>query len=190
MEINEIKSKLEKALPPKRFKHSLNVMQTSIELAKVYGEDAHKSAIAGLLHDCGRMFNNEEAVKACEKYNVIVNEISIRQPILLHGALGAEIAKSEYLICDSSILDAIRYHTTGRANMALLEKIVYLADYIEPDRSFSGVDEARKEALIDIDKAMLLALDKTIKHIIKKGLLLDSDTIIARNYIVEVLNRR
>jgi predicted HD superfamily hydrolase involved in NAD metabolism len=184
MTIDEIKEKLEKDLSKKRFKHSLGVMETAMELAKVYSVDVDKAAVSGLLHDCAREIKGAEVFKACEKYAIEVDGITRIQPSLLHGSIGAQIAREEYGIEDQSVLLAIKYHTTGRADMDMLEKIIYIADYIEPGRSFEGVEEARIEAFKDIDRTMLMALDRTVAHIIEKKSYIHVDAIHARNYIL------
>ncbi len=184
MTIDEIKIKLEKTLSKKRFKHSIGVMETAIELALINDVDTDKAAVSGLLHDCAREIKGAEAIKACEKYGIDIDDVSRVQPSLLHGPLGAEIAKEEYGIEDPCVLRAIKYHTTGRADMDMLEKIIFIADYIEPGRSFQGVEEARKEAFKNIDSVMLMALDQTIAHIISKKGLIHGDAIDARNYIL------
>ncbi len=184
MTIDEIKNKLEKTLSKKRFKHSVGVMETAVGLALINDVDREKAAISGLLHDCAREVKGNEAFKACEKYGISIDEISRIQPSLLHGSIGAEIAKEEYGIKDPHILQAIKYHTTGRADMDMLEKIIFIADYIEPGRNFQGVEEARKEAFKNIDRVILMALDKTISHIIEKKGLIHVDAINARNFIL------
>ncbi|MDP4181524.1 MAG: bis(5'-nucleosyl)-tetraphosphatase (symmetrical) YqeK [Bacillota bacterium] len=184
MKIDEIKNKLKASLSEKRFKHLVGVMDTAVELAQSYGQDVDKAAIAGLLHDCAREIKGDELIKTCSKYGIEIDAFYKKQPMLLHGPIGVEVAREVYQIEDLIVLNSIKYHTTGRANMDMLEKIIFLADYIEPGRKFKGVEEARKMAFIDIDRTMLLALDKTISHIIEKENLIHIDTIYARNYIL------
>ncbi|MCX7745669.1 MAG: bis(5'-nucleosyl)-tetraphosphatase (symmetrical) YqeK [Clostridia bacterium] len=184
MTIEEMKRKLESTLKPKRFVHSLSVMKVSGELADRYGVDEEKAAVAGLLHDCAKEFRRDEILPFCDKYQISVDNIIKVQPDLLHGLIGAITAKEEYGITDEAIFRAIRYHTTGCDNMGLLEKIVYLADYIEPGRNFPGIEEVRQAAFSDIDCAMIMALDRTIKYILAKGRLIHPDTIAARNSII------
>lgn len=184
MNREDIKDKLEYVLSPRRFIHSLNVMNTSIELAQRYGVDREKAAVAGLLHDCARDIRGDEVFELCKEFGIQVDDIARVQPELLHGAIGAGLAGHEYGVEDPMILDAIHYHTTGRKDMSILEKVVFIADYIEPGRNFTGVNEARKVAFSDINDAMVLSLDKTIKHVISKGALIHPDTIDARNFII------
>lgn len=184
MILEEMKRKLEKALTPKRFVHSVNVMNTSVELAERYSGDKEKAAVAGLLHDCARDIRGDEAVKLCDRFNIKPDEIMQRQPELLHGPLGSKLAREEYGVTDEEILKAIHWHTTGCKNMCMLEKIVFIADYVEPGRSFPGVEEVRKVVRSDIDRAIIMALDSTIKHILSKGTVIHPDTIDARNYMI------
>lgn len=184
MTIDEMKSKLEKTLTLRRFIHSVNVKETAVKLATVYDENKSKAAIAGLLHDCARDMDKQEVFKLCDRFNIKVEGIARMQPELLHGPIGSVLANREYGITDREILDAIRCHTTGRENMTLLDKIIFIADYIEPGRKFEGVEEVRNLAFRDLDKSIVLALDQSLKYIIKKGKLIHLDTVNARNSII------
>ncbi len=169
-EIEAINAKLHSVLTPKRYKHTQGVAQESLQLAKRYGADQDKAYIAGLLHDCAKCFTAEEKLNLCESYNVKLDDILKSQPDLTHSFLGAEIAKAEYGITDPDILNAVKYHTTGRPNMSLLEKIVFIADFIEPNRDyFEGLDKIRDLAYKDIDKAIIYSLESTISYNKKKN---------------------
>ena len=184
MTLIEMKVKLEQNLTNKRFTHSINVMKCAVDLAARFGEDRDKAAAAGLLHDCARDIKGAEIFLLCERYEVHVDQISRFQPELLHGPLGARIAEYEYGIDSKEITRSIRFHTTGCEDMTLLDKIIFIADYIEPKRDFPGVGEIRREAFKDIDQAMVMALDRTIKYIISKGTLIHPDTVDARNFLI------
>ena len=119
-----------------------------------------------------------------KKYGVSVDSMSKLTPKILHGVLGACEAQSKFGIYDPEILDAVKYHTTGKGNMSMLAKIIYIADYIEPNRDFDGVRELRSLAYRDIDEAIIKGIDDTIKDLIKRGLLLHPDTIHARNDLI------
>ncbi|MCY6371852.1 bis(5'-nucleosyl)-tetraphosphatase (symmetrical) YqeK [Clostridium ganghwense] len=175
---------LKENLKERRFKHSLSVRDTAVKLAEIYGVDIEKARIAGLAHDCAKNIKNQEMLNIAEKYGYNINDVCIKSPSLLHGVVGAYISKNIMGIHDESILNAIAYHTTGRKNMSLLEKIIYMADYIEPLRNFPGVEEVRKLTYEDIDEALIVTFNNTIKYIIKNGQLLHSDTIEARNYML------
>ena len=157
--------KLQKALSQRRFIHTRGVAEESVRLARVHGADEKKAYIAGLLHDCAKDIPNKEKIELCKKYGVEIDKVLAEQPDLLHQFLGAELAKNLYGIADKEILDAIRYHTTGRPDMGMLEKIVYLADFFEPSRRFyEGRDEIKALAYKDLDKAVAFSLKHTIDY--------------------------
>lgn len=185
----EMKMKLEETLSPKRFIHSINVMKTAIELSKNYGVDTEKAAIAGLLHDCAREIKGEQVFELCRRFNIETDYITQAQPELLHGPIGSYLAKIEYGVEEPDILRAISRHTTGHENMEMLDKIVFIADYIEPNRNFPGVEDARKEANTNIDRALIMALNKTIKHVMTKGAMIHPETVNARNYLIKEYGR-
>jgi predicted HD superfamily hydrolase involved in NAD metabolism len=184
MDLESTKKRLQYSLTPKRFAHSLNVMETSVKLADKLGEDREKAKVSGLLHDCARDIRGNELLKLCERFDIALDGVTRFQPDLLHGVVGSQIARLDYKINDESILNAIKYHTTGREDMSLLEKIVFIADYIEPGRSFPGVDDIRKIAYEDIDTALIMGLGRTIQYIAAKNVLMHLDTIKARNYLI------
>ncbi|GAE89743.1 bis(5'-nucleosyl)-tetraphosphatase (symmetrical) YqeK [Acetivibrio straminisolvens] len=185
MTIDDMKRKLEGVLSSKRFMHSLGVMDTAVSLAKIYGEDVERASIAGLLHDCAREIKGQAVFELCEEYNINVDYITLTQPELLHGPIGAVLASKEYGVEDKGILGAIECHTTGKENMALLDKIIFISDYIEPGRKFPGVDEVRELAYRDLDRSIVISLDNTIRYILDKGVLIHPDTILARNFIIK-----
>lgn len=182
----KIQDYLKKSLKYKRYEHSLSVKHTAIRLAEVYEIDIEKAKIAGLVHDCAKNMNDEEILNIALKHNIKINEVCKESPQLVHGAVGAIIANELMGITDQEVLDAITYHTTGRKSMSTLDKIIYIADYIEPLRTFPGVEELRELAFKDIDKALLKSFDNTIKFVIDRGQLLHFDTIEARNYMISI----
>ncbi|AKA72106.1 bis(5'-nucleosyl)-tetraphosphatase (symmetrical) YqeK [Clostridium scatologenes] len=186
----EIENYLIHNLKPKRYEHSLSVRDTSIKLAKLYNEDIEKAKIAGLVHDCAKNMSDEKILDIAVKYNLQVDEIFKESPQLLHGAVAAVIAKEKMGIEDEDILNAVAYHTTGRENMSQLEKIIYLADYVEPLRDFPGVEELRKISYENLDKALLLSFNNTIKFVLEKGQLIHLDTIRGRNFIILQLKNK
>ncbi len=192
LEIKHIQKLLKESIGDKTYIHCLGVMDTAIKLASKYNYDTDKAALTGLIHDCGKLKNNEEILKTAQKTGIIQDDIMANNINLLHAPLGAFIAENTYGIKDEEILQAVRYHTTGRTNMTLLDKIIYLSDYIEPNRCFSGVEEIRELAYKDIDKALLIAIEDTIMYVIENKLLLHNDTVNARNHLMInlVKNRR
>jgi predicted HD superfamily hydrolase involved in NAD metabolism len=181
---NEILKYLQNNLNKQRYEHSLRVRDTSIALAEHYGADISKAKIAGLVHDCAKNMEDEEIINIIEKNGYTIEGIYRRTPNLMHGLAAAIIAEKDMGIKDIDILNSINYHTTGRKNMSLLEKIIYISDYIEPMRNFPGVEELRKATYYNLDEALLLSLDNTIKYVISRNQLLHTDTVEARNYIL------
>lgn len=174
---------LRKRLPQDRFEHSVGAMKMAGELAVRYGVDRDKAEFAGLVHDCAKGMTGEELLNFCDEHGIEVNGIYRLQPLLLHGAVGAVIVKNEFKTADQDILNAIRFHTTGRRGMSTLEKIVYLADLIEPARKFPGADELRKLAAESLNRAMFKAIGLSIGRVISKGKMIDPNSIDAWNEI-------
>lgn len=175
---------LKSHINPHRVEHSIRVMETSIKLAKIWGVDEEKAKIAGLLHDSGKWTDKEATLNKLKEFDIILEDEARYNYNLVHGILGKYIAKYEFKIEDNEILDAIRYHVTARENMTTLDKIVYLADKLEPARKYDGVDELRELSKIDLDKAMLGVFDGTIKLLIDRGEVISTDTIKARNSLL------
>jgi predicted HD superfamily hydrolase involved in NAD metabolism len=182
--ISDMDNKLRQILDKNRYLHSLGVMDTAVKLAKKYNEDTDKASIAGLIHDCAKGLDNEALLKIAGDCGIEISYVHQRQPELLHGPVGACIAEKEFSVRDKEILHAIKYHTTGCENMSMLDKIIYIADYIEPGRNFPGVNLLREETFTDINKGLLLALDNTIRYVIDRRQLIDDMTIRARNYLL------
>jgi predicted HD superfamily hydrolase involved in NAD metabolism len=180
----QIKEYLSLNLDAERLQHSLSVKETSISLSRKYNIDQDKAGIAGLVHDCAKYLKNNEINDFLVKYGYNIDEIFKNNSNILHGLAGSIIAENIMNITDRDILNAIAFHTTGRANMSTLEKIIYLADYVEPLRNFNGVEVLRKLAYENLDEALLLSFDNTIKYVIDKGELIHKDTIEARNFIL------
>lgn len=175
---------LKQNLSEKRFNHSIGVMETAVKLAECYNADVAAAETAGLLHDCARDIRGSQLYHSCHRYGIRTDFVTKAQPELLHGALGVFIAKEKYEVIDDNILEPIRWHTTGRERMTLLDKIIYISDYIEPGRCFEGVDAVREAVYLDLDRAMLMALDRTIKYVMMREVYIHPDTIRARNGII------
>ncbi len=170
--------KLKKALDAQRFAHTLGVEETAREMAKCFGEDEDRAALAGLLHDCAKCLTLGEMVKAAkgEKLDPVMKE----SKALMHAVAGACIARNVYGVEDEIVLSCIRWHTTGRSGMTRLEKIIYLADMIEPNRKpFEGLEELRALCREDLDKAMHRALLMSFEHVQRQGKTLHPDTLAA-----------
>lgn len=176
--------KLTATLSSKRWEHSLGVAATAAELAEIYGADRGKARLAGLIHDCAREMSNNTLLQTAEAFGIVVTDVDKREPILLHAAVGAVIARRDYGVLDSEVLHAIVWHTTGGPVMSLLDNIIFLADFIEPGRSYPGVDKLRALAGKSLQDALLAAYDQTVKHVIGKGGLLHPATVAGRNAIL------
>ncbi len=182
--INEVKEYVEKTLPNKRMKHTEGVRETALKLAKKYGCDENKVEIAALLHDVGKYLHRDMLLDIIKFEDENKRRILQVEPQVYHGFASSYLAERDLGITDTEILDAIKYHTTGRERMSLLEKIIYIADYIEPNRCFEGVDEIRGIAFKDLDESVLKAMNNTIKYIVDNNGIIDYDTILARNYFL------
>ncbi len=167
---------LKNRLNPKRFAHVLGVAQTAVKYAKLYGADVEKAEIAGLLHDCTKDFTYDIQLKLLETYGVDARPEDKKEPII-HSVTAPISAKHDFGIEDEEILNSLRYHTTGRAEMSLLDKIIYVADFTEPTRNYSDVDFYRQKAEKDIDEALFLGMKWIIRDKIDNDRFLHPDSI-------------
>jgi predicted HD superfamily hydrolase involved in NAD metabolism len=168
MELDLLLQATKEQLPQHRWEHTLRVAETSIRLARRFGADEQKAEVAAILHDYCKFWPDEQLVRWIMDRGLPEDLLQFNKE-LWHAPVGAEVAEVRFGIQDEDILNAIRYHTSGRPQMSLLEKIVFLADYIEPGRRFPGVEEVRKTAESDLDRAVLAALAKTIVFLIERG---------------------
>lgn len=181
--ITKIRRRLMTELDKERYEHTLGVMYTAAALAMRYDEDIEKALLAGLLHDCAKCIPNGKKLKLCEKHNIQMTETERRNPFLLHAKLGAFLAMEQYGVHDKEIISAILNHTTGKPNMSLLDKIVYVADYIEPRRSKAeNLPEVRKLAFLNLDKALYKILSDTLSYLDKGSGEIDEMTVKAYEY--------
>ena len=177
----EYKAILEKRLNPKRYHHSLCVADEALRLAKKYGCDTKKAYLAGLLHDITKNATQEEHLHIFDKFDIMLNSVEKNAEKLWHAISGAAYIEYELGITDKDIITAVRYHTTAREGMSLLEKILYLADYTSADRDYDDVDIMRQKVEISIDAAMDYALTYTINDLVERQKLLHLDTVKAYN---------
>lgn len=162
----EMRERLQSKLTKKRFEHSLGVEYVAGCLAMIYGVDIDKALTAGLLHDCAKCLSPEDKISKCKKHNLPISDVELRNPELLHAKLGSLYAKEKYGVQDDEILSAIEFHTTGKPAMSLLEKIIFVADYIEPNRKpLPQIDEIRREAFTDLDKSIVHILKNTLSYL-------------------------
>ena len=162
----EMRERLQNKLTKKRFEHSLGVEYVSGCLAIVHGADVEKALIAGLLHDCAKCLPAEEKISRCKKHGLPISSVELENPELLHAKLGAFYAREKYGIKAEEILSAIEFHTTGKPAMTIMEKLVFVADYIEPNRKvLPEIAEIRKEAFTDIDRSIVHILRNTLSYL-------------------------
>lgn len=169
-------------LKAKRIPHVLGTEQTAVELAKKYGADEQKARIAALLHDCTKRLSMEEQLTLCEKYGIVLDELEQKALKLLHAKTGAAIARDVFGV-DDEIYSAILWHTTGKPDMTLLEKVIYLADFIEPTRDFPGIEELRETVWRDLDAGLLMGLSMTVEEMKEMGNPIHHNTLEARDYL-------
>ncbi|MBR3835783.1 MAG: bis(5'-nucleosyl)-tetraphosphatase (symmetrical) YqeK [Clostridia bacterium] len=182
--IELIGSKLE----TRRFEHSLNVAESARYLAEKYGYDADKAFTAGLLHDVMKNASPEEQLKVIAESGVELSPAEASNPKLWHAIAGAAYLKTVMGIDDEELYLAVRYHTTGRAGMSLIEKIVYLADYISAERGYNGVEDMRRLCDESMESAILYALEFGIPDLVKKGSVVHPDSVNLYNEVI--INRQ
>lgn len=170
----KIRKKLKKTLSQSRYEHTLGVAYTAAALAMRYKEEVDSAFLAGLLHDCAKHLSDAELIEECRTYDISISKTEETSPYLLHGKVGSLYARKLYHINDSRILNAISYHTTGRANMDLLEKILFTADYIEPNRTkVEELPQIRELAFDNLDAAVYQILKNTIAYLTTKKAVID-----------------
>ncbi len=167
-----------------RLAHTYRVLETARLLAARHGADAERTSTAALLHDYAKAMPPAELLAHARCRNLIIDDAEETQPHLLHGPVAAALLQEQGLVTDPEVLAAIRFHTTGRAGMSLLEKIIWLADYIEPGRDFPGVQAIRAEADRDLDLALFHALDDSIIYVVQRGWPLHLYSVHARNWLL------
>ncbi len=165
-----IRMKLKEKLDEDRYEHTLGVSYTAVCLAMRYGEDLYRAEIAGLLHDCAKCIPDEIKLRKCRKFNIGISAAELANPSLLHAKLGAYYAMNKYGVRDMEVINAIQCHTTGKPAMSTLEKIIFIADYIEPRRDRAeDLPKVRKMAFVDLDRTVYIILKDTLDYLKKKG---------------------
>ncbi|MFD2618242.1 bis(5'-nucleosyl)-tetraphosphatase (symmetrical) YqeK [Terrilactibacillus laevilacticus] len=187
MRIEEANEAVQAILPKKRYIHTLGVVETAEKLAERYDANIEQAKLAAMLHDIAKYFSKEELSDIIKRRHDITNEILTFHHSLWHAPVGAAYIEEKYHITDKEVLDAVRYHTTGRQDMSLLDKIVFLADYIEPGREFPGVDEVRHLAKKNLDAAVGKSLQNTVIFLVERHQQVYPDTIYAYNTYIKNL---
>lgn len=182
-QITALRKQLQLQLSPARYEHTISVSYTCIALAMRYGYDIQKAELAGLLHDCAKCFSNQELIEKCQQQGIELTQDELNAPAVIHAKYGAWLAQHQYGIEDAEILDAIACHTTGKPEMKLLDKILYIADYIEPRRNkAANLAEMRFLAFQNLEQTMFEILSGTLEYLKKKGVSIDSMTLDAYHY--------
>lgn len=182
-QIVTLRKQLQSKLDPMRYEHSVSVSYTCIALAMRYGYDLEKAELAGLMHDCAKRFSDNVLITKCEKHGIALTEAERNAPAVIHAKYGAWMAEHKYGIQDEEILSAIRCHTTGKPEMSLLDKILYISDYIEPRRDkASNLNEMRYLAFQNLDRTMYEILTGTLKYLKSKNANVDPMTMQAYDY--------
>lgn len=185
MNREQIIDKVKAQMPERRWLHTQGVMETAVKLAARFGEDPQRAEKAAILHDVAKYWPTDRMEQIIRDKH-LPSDLLTYDKELWHAPVGAWVAEHEYGVTDSEILDAIRYHTSGRRGMTKLEKVVCLADYMEPGRDFPGVETIRERSELDLDHALLAGFDSTISFLLVKGKRIFPLTIEARNDLLEV----
>ena len=182
LSMEELEAEVVSLLNPNRVAHVLGCRDCAVELAKLYGENETDAARAGLLHDITKAIDGPLQLTLCAEYGMILDTFSRSFPKTLHALTGSLVAERIFGE-NENVVSAICHHTTGRANMTLLEKIIYIADYVERNRDFPGVEEMRKLAYTDLDAAVLMGLQSAVAHVRRQGQGLAPATVEALEYL-------
>ncbi|MBR3502898.1 MAG: nicotinate-nucleotide adenylyltransferase [Clostridia bacterium] len=167
---HQMTCQLSRTLSPHRLSHTLSVAETAVFLAARFGENPCQAHLAGMLHDCAKGLDAPTLLQLIRSGGISADEVELSMPALLHAPAGAALARQQYHVTDAAVLSAIRWHTTGRKNMTRLEKIIYLADMIEPERAdFPGLTDIRAEAMVDLDKAVAMAAARSAEYVLERG---------------------
>ena len=183
-----IEAQLREDLSEERYRHTLGVTYTSCALAMRFGADLTKARLAGLLHDCAKCIPNDEKIRLCRENRVPVSEFELAHTSLLHAKLGPFVAEEKYGVSDPEVLSAIEWHTTGRPDMTLLEKIIFIADYIEPNRDQAPhLEEIRYMAFTEPDRCVTMIAEDTLAYLESRGQEFDPMTVKTRDFYRKAL---
>lgn len=180
----DFQKRIKKQLSSKRYEHSVRVAETAVKLARLHGCDEEKAEIAGLLHDYCKEYPKEEQVRIAVEQHLLSSREDLLMPQVLHGPVASYILKQEGLVDDESVLQAVRYHTTGHPDMDMLAKIIFIADYIEPGRKTPNIDDLFDIAARDLDECVVEIVDRTTVYLISKRQIIHEDMIKLRNRIL------
>ncbi len=189
MDKQQMIESIRSGMPERRWQHVQGVISTSIMLAGRFGADPDKAELAAILHDLAKYWPVDRMEEAIREEGADLGILSYDKE-LWHAPAGAWISRRDYGVTDVEVLDAVRYHTSGRVGMTLLDKVVCLADYMEPGRDFPGVDGIRELAGTDLDAALRAGFDSTIRFLLEKGKVVYPLTLAARNDLITTITNR
>lgn len=169
MSEKEIKKLLKENLPSKRYDHSLNVAKRAVELAEKYGADSEKAYFAGLVHDCTKGFSHERQKEIIEEKGIVLDEDDLKSPRIWHATAGACYIENKMGVTDSDIINAVRYHTTGRMGMSILEKVIYMADLTSKERDYPDAKYTRKLTDYSLDEGLAYGIRHIVDMLISEG---------------------
>lgn len=184
MDINYLKSLIKPRMGEYRYIHSVNVSKKAVELAQIYGGDTEKAMIAGMLHDITKETPVEEQLKIITEGGIILDDVEKNSSKLWHPISGSVYIRDTVGITDSDIINAVRFHTTGRAGMSLLEKIIFVADFTGDERNYNGVDIMREKSLRSLEEAMLYGLQFTINDLSKRMMTIHPNALACYNELI------
>ncbi|MGL5439291.1 MAG: bis(5'-nucleosyl)-tetraphosphatase (symmetrical) YqeK [Filifactoraceae bacterium] len=182
--IKEIESILKSELSAKRFDHTMRVVETAIKIGEVYNMNLNNIKLAALLHDCAKNYAEQELMDLSIRNNVKLNEFQVKNKELIHSVLGRAIARNVYGIDDMDVLNAIEYHTTGRANMSNIEMIIYIADFCEPGRKVPDAEKVYNMAMVDLKESLYIAINASVKYLLNANKQIDIKSIECRNWLL------
>ena len=188
--VDRYRSLIKSRMGERRYIHSINVAKSAVQLAERYGADKQKAEIAGILHDCCKEIPKEEMLQIMTDGGIILDAVEKGTSKLWHAIAGSVFVRDELKIDDEDIINSIRYHTTGRANMSLLEKIIFIADFIGEERNYDGVNIMRKKAFECLEDAMLFGLQFTITDLAKRKLTIHSNAFFCYNDTIMTLEKK
>lgn len=187
MELQLLRDGVKPLMKESRYQHTLGCEAVAYDLALIHGYDTEKASIAGILHDCAKDLSDEELLGECKRLNIPITDIERQRALLLHAKVGAAYARDKFGIREEEILNAIIYHTTGRPGMSLLEKIIFVADYIEPNRRpLPNIDLIRRTAYENLDQAITLISKSTLDYLESTGAAIDTLTIETYHYYMRL----
>lgn len=190
-QIVTFRKQLKSKLDTMRYEHSVSVSYTCMALAMRYGYSLEKAELAGLLHDCAKRYTDSELIARCKKHEIPLTEWELKAPAVIHAKYGVWMAKNKFGIQDNDVLSAIACHTTGKPEMSMLDKILYISDYIEPRRTKApNLDHMRYLAFQDLDQTMYEILTGTLKYLNSKGSCVDPMTLQAHGWFENLVNEK